>query len=99
MAPSHPFVRTLAALPIAADVKRHSIIAVKGRGDPATSHDGVVTYSSAHLEDADSEFVVRSGHSCQAHPLTIAEVRRIMLEHLDDVTRQKKELRVSAYTW
>ncbi|MEZ5592188.1 MAG: hypothetical protein R3F53_16345 [Gammaproteobacteria bacterium] len=39
----------------------------------------VVEYSSAHLEDADSELVVRSGHSTQANPHTIQEVRRILL--------------------
>ena len=45
--------------------------------------DGVVAYSSAHLEDARSEFVVyHSGHSTQAHPDTIQETRRILLEHL-----------------
>ena len=96
MAPSHPFIRTLAEIPIAPDVKRHSIIAVKGQGDPTTLNVGVVAYRSAHLDDADSEFVVRSGHSCQAHPLTINEIRRILLEHLDDVARQEQTLRVSA---
>ena len=30
----------------------------------------------------ESEFIVRSGHSCQGHPFTIEEVRRILLEHL-----------------
>jgi hypothetical protein len=30
----------------------------------------------------DSEFIVRSKHSCQGHPFTIEEVRRILLEHL-----------------
>jgi hypothetical protein len=42
----------------------------------------VVEYRSAHLEGLESEFVVRSGHSCQGHPLVIEEVRRILLEHL-----------------
>ena len=37
----------------------------------------MVKYESAHIEEAQSEFIVRSGHSCQADPSTIAEVRRI----------------------
>ena len=98
MVPSHPFIRILSEVPIASGVKYHSIIAVKGRGDPTTLHDGVVAYRSAHLDEADSEFVVRAGHSCQAHPLTISEVRRILLEHLDDVARQEQKLRVSSRT-
>ena len=38
-------------------------------------------YASAHLDDVESELVVRSGHSCQARPETILEVRRILVEH------------------
>jgi hypothetical protein len=71
---------------------------VKGQGDPATLHDGVVAYSSAHLDDADSEFVVRAGHSCLTHPLTIREVRRILLAQLDDGARQEQTLRVTPRT-
>ena len=31
-----------------------------------------------------SEFIVRSGHSCQENPLTIEEVRRILLKNLGE---------------
>ncbi len=43
--------------------------------------DGVVKYTSAHIDGVDSELVVRSGHSLQQHPHTIEEVRRILLLH------------------
>lgn len=39
-------------------------------------------YQSARLQDEESEYVVRSGHSGQVDPHTIAEVRRILLEQL-----------------
>jgi len=55
---------------------------VKGNGPPELGNDGVVKYTSAHVEYVDSEFVVRSGHGCQGNPRTIEEVRRILLEHL-----------------
>jgi len=42
----------------------------------------VVKYVSAHRTDVDSEIVVRSPHSCQPNPATVAEVRRILLLHL-----------------
>ncbi len=58
------------------------IIAVQGEGPPDDLDDGLVQYKSAHLEHAESEFVVRSFHSCQDNPNTIGEVRRILLEHL-----------------
>lgn len=82
MSPKNPILQTLAEIPMAPGVAAHSIIAVKGDGDPLEGDDGVVAFQSAHLDDAVSEFIVRSGHSCQEHPLTIEEVRRILLEHL-----------------
>jgi hypothetical protein len=63
---------------------RHSIITVLANGDPkAGGRDGVVAYSSAHLDPVSSEFIVRGPHSCLNHPATIEEVRRILHEHLD----------------
>jgi len=82
MTPGNPFIKTLAAIPIAPGVSVHSIIAVKEGMPVEQGNDGVVEYQSAHLQDAESEYVVRSGHSCQANPHTIAEVRRILLEQL-----------------
>ena len=78
---SNPFLKTLASLPIAAGVHVHSIIPVRGTGPIQSGNDGVVEYKSAHIEGVDSELVVRSGHSAQAAPETIEEVRRILYEH------------------
>jgi len=82
MTPGSPFITALAALPIAPGISAHSIIAVQGNGPVASGTDGVVTYSSAHLPEATSELVVRSGHSNQSNPQTIEEIRRILLLHL-----------------
>jgi pimeloyl-ACP methyl ester carboxylesterase len=78
---SNPFLRTLYTLPLAPGVKANSIIAVKGQGPVEKGKDGVVRYTSAHIEGVESELVVRSGHSCQDNPHTIEEVRRILYEH------------------
>jgi hypothetical protein len=84
MKPDSPFTITLQSIPIDPPVYAHSIIPVLGNPPPEGQDDGVVAYSSAHLEEAQSEFIVfRSGHSTQAHPDTIQETRRILLEHLD----------------
>jgi len=72
----------LAKMPVAPGVKAHSIIAIDGDEEPPSGNDGVVEYKSAYQEGVESEYIVRSGHSCQGHPLTIEEVRRILLEHL-----------------
>ena len=82
MTPGNPFLKTLLSLPVARGVAAHSIIAVEGTGPAYKGKDGVVKYRSAHLDDVESELVVRSGHSCQGNPHTIEEVRRILYEHL-----------------
>ncbi len=82
MATDNPFMLTLADIPVATNIKANSIIAIQGDDQPPAGADGVVKYTSAHVDYAESEFIVRSGHSCQGNPLTIEEVRRILLENL-----------------
>ena len=80
MTPGSPLVTLLAPLPLAPGVRGHSIIPVLGEGPLDQKADGVVAYSSAHMEGMASELVVTSGHSVQANPEAIEEVRRILLE-------------------
>jgi len=82
MSPSNPVLLALAEMPVVPGVAANSIISIKGDGDYRTGNDGVVEYASAHLDGVESEYIVRSGHSCQDNPMTIEEVRRILLEHL-----------------
>ena len=82
MSPSNRFLLALADIPTAPGVKAHSIIAVEGNGDYHEGKDGVVAYSSAHVDYVESEFIVRSFHSCLDNPATIEEVRRILREHI-----------------
>jgi pimeloyl-ACP methyl ester carboxylesterase len=86
MTPGNRFIRTLAAIPIAPGVAAHSIIAANDGVASDTASDGVVKYTSAHIDGVESELVVRSPHSCQANPRTMDEVRRILLEHLETDT-------------
>ncbi|MEE9608198.1 MAG: alpha/beta fold hydrolase [Myxococcota bacterium] len=83
MTPGNPFLVALEELPIEDGVTAHSIIAVRAEGPPFNQHDGVVAFESAQIEGVASERVVISSHSVQGHPDAIAEVRRILLEHLD----------------
>lgn len=82
MNPLRPFIQTLAQIPVVPGVHAHSIIAVKGNGPLEKEDDGVVAYTSAHIEGPDSTRVVRSGHSSQETPEGIAEVLRILELHL-----------------
>jgi pimeloyl-ACP methyl ester carboxylesterase len=81
MSPRNHFIQALQAIPVAPTVKAHSIIAVEGDGPVEQGNDGVVQYSSAHIEGVESEIVVRSVHSTQGRPETIEEVRRILRLH------------------
>jgi pimeloyl-ACP methyl ester carboxylesterase len=82
MTPGSPLIMELAPAPLVPGVIGHSIIAVKGDGPFQQDTDGVVAYSSAHLDGMASELVVTSGHSVQQAPEAIEEVRRILIEHV-----------------
>jgi len=82
MSPNNPFVKTLSSSPIAPGVTVNSIVAVLGEGPLTSQTDGVVNYTSAHLDGIGTEKVVRSSHSTQAVPDTIEEVRRILREQV-----------------
>jgi hypothetical protein len=94
LAPGAPALELLSHLPRPDRVRYHSIIGVvPGKkavlaaflagNDDRKGSDGVVPYSSAHLEDVESELVVPADHvTIHHHPLAVLEVRRILLEHL-----------------
>lgn len=84
MSPQSPLIETLASVRMDNSATYHSIIGTeKGKTGPGSS-DGVVTYESAHLAEAVSEKFIPAGHSMHTHPLTIAEVKRILLDHLNE---------------
>jgi pimeloyl-ACP methyl ester carboxylesterase len=87
--PDNPLLKALAEIPLGPGITGHSIIGVKGDGDPKLGDDGVVKYSSAHLDGMASELIVHSGHSTQLNPLAIDEVRRILVEHLESKNNNK----------
>jgi hypothetical protein len=83
MNPNSGFVRLYSSIPIAPNIIAHSIIAVDNPEDPQEEwSDGVVKYSSAHIDGVESELIVHSGHSTQETSPTIEEVRRILFENL-----------------
>ncbi|HME62384.1 MAG TPA: alpha/beta fold hydrolase [Candidatus Binatia bacterium] len=86
MNPNNRFIQSLSAIPIADGVVAHSIIAVEGDGPPEKGDDGVVKYTSAHIDGVASEKVVRSSHSTQGHPDTIQEIKRILFERVNPLT-------------
>ena len=69
-------------------VATHSIV---GDGHPSLTggrDDCVVSVASAHAPWALSEICVPATHTkVHHHPLTVAEVRRILTQHLDEAAR------------
>ncbi len=76
-----PILKGLHDLPVIPSVKVHSIIAVRPDITKPERTDGLVTYTSAHLEGVLSEKIVPTGHLCQDHPEVIREVARVLAEH------------------
>ena len=76
LSPRDPALNALADLPIA--VPFHSIIGQQNAGPVETSSDGVVAYTSAHLDGTASELVVRSGHGVCDNSDAQGEIIRIL---------------------
>jgi len=74
--PEHPFFRALARhIPA---VSYHSIIATRRTLDFRNGGDGIVPYSSAHLDGAASETTVPYSHRCIERPKTVHAVMKIL---------------------
>jgi len=85
--PDSLFLEKINSLPTAPGIPYHSLIGDRGKGgyldktEPQSS-DGIVPYWSSHMDGARSERVVPSGHWSHLHPLGMAEIKRILIEHL-----------------
>jgi triacylglycerol esterase/lipase EstA (alpha/beta hydrolase family) len=82
-----PFILAAGDLPISAQDRYNTIVGVyKAKGPLIASNDGVVPYTSAHLDGAESELAIPSWHSVQQTPAAILEIRRILREHAAEAT-------------
>lgn len=79
LSPRQPTIKILASLPLPPGLQVHSIIGNRGKSGPlATSSDGIVPYTSSHLDNAASELIVPAGHRAFHHPMAVAEIKRIL---------------------
>ena len=76
LSPKHPFFQALSLHPIG--VPFDSIIATRHAVNSSQSSDGVVPYTSAHLEGAASEVAVPYGHECLEKPETVKALMHIL---------------------
>jgi hypothetical protein len=82
LSPHNPLIKALAQIAIDRNIPFHSIIGDRGLGNGKQGSDGVVPYTSAHLDGAESELIVPTGHSAHIHPLAVREIKRILKLHL-----------------
>ncbi|MBL8829898.1 MAG: alpha/beta fold hydrolase [Planctomycetaceae bacterium] len=92
-----PIFPVMLAAPKAPWVKYHNVVGlVPNQGVYGTltnkvqkDSDGIVGFDSAHMTDVVSEIVVPADHMhVHSHPRSVLEVRRILLEHLNEVQSQ-----------
>lgn len=88
--PNCPLFPVLNNAPRASWVKYDNIAGLVSRDDFwsrfSAGGDGIVSFKSAHLTDANSELVVPANHlDVHRHPRSILAVRAILLEHLADM--------------
>ncbi|QDS99825.1 esterase/lipase family protein [Adhaeretor mobilis] len=94
LSPKSPILPVLLASEVGPWVKYHNVVGhSEGKGFTgkvsnwlAGEGDGVVALASAKFDAAESEIVVPSDHvSVHRHPASILEVRRILMEHIDQL--------------
>ena len=91
LASESPLLQLMDRTPSAPWVKSHNILGVIGDSKSvlkavAPESDGIVMVSSAESREAVSEVRVPSDHiNVHRHPRAILEVRRILLEHLQEL--------------
>jgi len=89
LSPHDPALQALADLPI--EVPFHSVLGQHSPAPIETSSDGVVPYSSSHLDHAASELVVRSGHGVCENREAQREVLRILRLKLHNQSRLARQ--------
>ncbi len=90
LAPDSPMFPLMLRSPRAPWVKYNNIVGMlpdrRVISRVAGNGDGVVSFDSAHLEDADSETIVPEDHvMVHRHPRAVLEMQRILFEHLTDI--------------
>jgi pimeloyl-ACP methyl ester carboxylesterase len=88
LTPGSPALELLASRQAPPGVSYHTIAGVVfGQGENGS--DGVVPYKSAHIDGVESEIVVPADHlTVHHHPAAVREVRRILLEHLEQLRKR-----------
>jgi len=89
LAPNSKYLDSSVDLPFKKNLEIHTIIGNQMKAGEKSGSDGVVPYSSAHLDNVQSELVIKSDHSSHQTAEGIKEVSRILLEYLNKLDKEK----------
>jgi pimeloyl-ACP methyl ester carboxylesterase len=78
LSPKSRFLHAMNDIPMTPGVPYNTIIGDRGRGDSPNSSDGVVPYWSSHMDNAQTENIVPSGHIAHQDPHAIQDVLHIL---------------------
>lgn len=88
----NPVLRAINELPLSEKVPYHSIVGYNGKEPLPAGGDGIVPYTSAHIEGALSEVVISSDHSAQETEAGIREMKRILTLHHNEYVLERRAL-------
>jgi pimeloyl-ACP methyl ester carboxylesterase len=89
---SNPVLQSISKLPLSERVPYHSIVGYNGRDPLPDGGDGIVPYTSAHVEGALSEVVITSNHSAQGKEQAVTEMKRILDLHYGEYVAEQEAL-------
>ena len=88
----NPVLQSINQLPLSEAVPYHSIVGYNGKEPLPAGGDGVVPYTSAHIDGALSELIISSDHSAEENDAAIVEMRRILTVHYNEYALQRQAL-------
>ena len=88
----NPVLQAINKLPLSEQVPYHSIVGYNHKEPLPAGGDGVVPYTSAHIEGALSELIITSDHSAEEKHEAIVEMRRILTLHFNEYALERRAL-------
>lgn len=84
-------VKAIKTVPVVEGIPHHVVAGDWGRGGAPDLRGGLPPYRSTHMNTAESEWIVPSGHGTHQNPEGIDEVRRMLRLHAGVIRQAEKE--------
>ncbi len=81
--PKSPFTKLVSNLPYSKKVKINSIIGDENEAGNIGGSDGIVPYASSHLNNSETETIIKSDHHSIYKPACAKEIYRLLLKNIN----------------